>query len=423
MIVTEPIEGIHQLPMKQIRKEDSRVLDFAEFVGFAQPSSMVRDEVNTTKDIEDKSNDELPSDKCSEEVSNKSEGKVESEGTIVKEGKGENMETTESSEEIIASVEHRREGNPDSGQGELAKLASTEERVGGKGNGVRPGASTEATANTHILFDSNIPQKTTSERKLNEITPPEVPHPQNVNETESIPKRTEISNIKKNTFAKMSARFLKDSLEIGIKYQNYPVERQAVFTTGLAEHIVRLLTDKFDELFDQNNHINLSVGKRLPPVSSIETLPNSNLQTNLLSLLQTDDISANEIIDRTINIIRTNVGLRNSRTTIQLEPPELGRMQINVRLTNNDLHISILTETNRARHILTARSDILRNALEQQGINLVRLEISQELRDNPNATRSESHQYSRQHGRDFHHQGNGYRNSRQGNNNKEKEQW
>ncbi len=80
--------------------------------------------------------------------------------------------------------------------------------------------------------------------------------------------------------------------------------------------------------------------------------------------------------DQLIRALRLRTGPRNSSARLYLQPPELGRIQVDVRMTGNELRIGVQTETTEARNLLTQRAAALTAALEQWGLNVERLEIT-----------------------------------------------
>ena len=77
-----------------------------------------------------------------------------------------------------------------------------------------------------------------------------------------------------------------------------------------------------------------------------------------------------------VKSIRLNVGAKSSSATIRLNPPELGRMKINVRLVGHSLCVKVDTSTAHARELITARAHELVAALREQGIGVERFEVA-----------------------------------------------
>ncbi len=86
-----------------------------------------------------------------------------------------------------------------------------------------------------------------------------------------------------------------------------------------------------------------------------------------------DDAAAN--VGRVAELVRSNIGARNSSVTIRLDPPELGQIQLDARLRNDVLSIQIQAETAAARDLLHSRLGDLREALARHGITLDRVDI------------------------------------------------
>jgi flagellar hook-length control protein FliK len=80
--------------------------------------------------------------------------------------------------------------------------------------------------------------------------------------------------------------------------------------------------------------------------------------------------------DRLVRMVRMKMGPRHSSARLHLEPPQLGRVQVDVRMNGSELQIGVRTETLAARNLLAERAVALRTALEQWGINIERFEIT-----------------------------------------------
>ncbi len=80
--------------------------------------------------------------------------------------------------------------------------------------------------------------------------------------------------------------------------------------------------------------------------------------------------------DRLVRSIRTQVGPRVSTARLQLMPPELGRVRIDVRVVQQRMELSIQAQTPQARDVLASRLTELRSALADQGLTLDRCEIA-----------------------------------------------
>jgi flagellar hook-length control protein FliK len=79
--------------------------------------------------------------------------------------------------------------------------------------------------------------------------------------------------------------------------------------------------------------------------------------------------------DRLVRSIRLNIGPRLTSARLHLEPPQLGRVEVDVRMNGTALQIGVRTETLDARHLLVQRVAALEAALENCGINVERFEI------------------------------------------------
>lgn len=72
--------------------------------------------------------------------------------------------------------------------------------------------------------------------------------------------------------------------------------------------------------------------------------------------------------ERMVRSIRLHQGSHRSQASIELDPPELGRVRVEAQLTGQRLELQIHTETPEARQVLSERIAELRDALQQQGL-------------------------------------------------------
>lgn len=72
--------------------------------------------------------------------------------------------------------------------------------------------------------------------------------------------------------------------------------------------------------------------------------------------------------EKLVRAVRVEHGAKFSRATIDLDPPELGRIRVEARMSGGALELSIQAESAAARQILGERLGELRQALHQQGV-------------------------------------------------------
>ncbi|NLE28318.1 MAG: flagellar hook-length control protein FliK [Phycisphaerae bacterium] len=160
--------------------------------------------------------------------------------------------------------------------------------------------------------------------------------------------------------------------------------QQIVFETGLAEHFVRLLTDQFDQLKNSISQKSDTAQSDASPSSATVALgqiKTENSQNNLnptfqqTSPMQSTETHASDNMTKIMHIIRSNLGRRQSQLTVRLDPPELGKMRVDIKVIDSNLTLTITTETEQAGQMLTNRMETLKNSLEQNGINLAKFEV------------------------------------------------
>ncbi|MCH7993276.1 MAG: flagellar hook-length control protein FliK, partial [Planctomycetes bacterium] len=76
-----------------------------------------------------------------------------------------------------------------------------------------------------------------------------------------------------------------------------------------------------------------------------------------------------------VRSVRLFSGPRRSTARIQLDPPELGRIRVDLRMADNKLEIRVLTTSAEAKAVLQERADLLRTALEYHGIHVEQFDI------------------------------------------------
>lgn len=111
--------------------------------------------------------------------------------------------------------------------------------------------------------------------------------------------------------------------------------------------------------------------------SPVGTRPDESRMTEAPSRrpeeVETKEASA---FERLVRSIRMQTGLRSSSARLQLYPPELGRVRVDVRLAGEHVEIDVRTETDAARETLSHRTGELKTALEHHGIHVNRLEVT-----------------------------------------------
>jgi flagellar hook-length control protein FliK len=85
--------------------------------------------------------------------------------------------------------------------------------------------------------------------------------------------------------------------------------------------------------------------------------------------------------ERLVRSIRLSRGPYWSSARLQLHPPELGRMKVELRLSGDTLQIDVLTRTSEARELLYERVAELKAALEQHGLRIERFAVDVDHRD------------------------------------------
>lgn len=83
--------------------------------------------------------------------------------------------------------------------------------------------------------------------------------------------------------------------------------------------------------------------------------------------------------DALVRAVRIRPGAQHSTARLHLDPPELGRMLVDVRMKDDELSIVVRTENPEAGRLLDARAGHLKSALEQAGIPIERFDVYADL--------------------------------------------
>ena len=103
-----------------------------------------------------------------------------------------------------------------------------------------------------------------------------------------------------------------------------------------------------------------SVAEKLPDIESKLPVPPSHPQWN-------------EQVAKRIGIM---VNEQVQQAKIQLDPPELGLLEVKVRVQHDQVHVAISSAHQVVRDALEAQSPRLRDLLEQQGVQLGQMDVS-----------------------------------------------
>ncbi len=88
------------------------------------------------------------------------------------------------------------------------------------------------------------------------------------------------------------------------------------------------------------------------------------------------DATERSEFDRVVRSMRLRVGARRSSARFRLDPPELGRLRVDVRLDGDRVRISVRTQGSAARDIVSGRAARLTAALQQHGIAVEQFDVT-----------------------------------------------
>lgn len=79
--------------------------------------------------------------------------------------------------------------------------------------------------------------------------------------------------------------------------------------------------------------------------------------------------------------VLSNLGQGRRRLVMQIDPPELGKLNLVLQVKDNEVTAMFRAETQDAGRLLSEQFSQLRNQLEQQGLKVARMEVQTQLRD------------------------------------------
>ncbi len=80
-------------------------------------------------------------------------------------------------------------------------------------------------------------------------------------------------------------------------------------------------------------------------------------------------------LERIVRVVQAEAQSGNSRVVLQLSPPELGNLRMQLNLRRGQLDVSVRAETELARSLLTGGTDTLRSGLQRAGLELVNFDV------------------------------------------------
>ena len=117
----------------------------------------------------------------------------------------------------------------------------------------------------------------------------------------------------------------------------------------------------------------LSTSSRRPAAENL-TQPKDS-PTESRATRESADAVTRTPFDKLVSSMRLRLGARNSWVRLRLEPPELGRIRVDVRMAGTEIRVKVQAETELARQMLTDRVGRLKASLQQHGIHVERFEV------------------------------------------------
>ena len=80
-------------------------------------------------------------------------------------------------------------------------------------------------------------------------------------------------------------------------------------------------------------------------------------------------------LEQVVRAARAQIGARHSQVRLQLHPPELGQLRIDVRIDGKNIQMHLEAQTEAAHRLLSSRVSELRGTLQAQGLNVERVQV------------------------------------------------
>lgn len=87
------------------------------------------------------------------------------------------------------------------------------------------------------------------------------------------------------------------------------------------------------------------------------------------------DLRSSEAVSDLARIVRSRIGSRDSSMTLMMSPPELGRLRVDVRLEEDAVTVRFQADTLLGQEAIRSKLHELKAALEQQGVQIDRIEV------------------------------------------------
>lgn len=262
---------------------------------------------------------------------------------------------------------------------------STDSSVDGRDDGSASSSSTEATANAQegstSSGDASMSTATSNAATgidISSLTPTSAQEAPDLTPTPTAAATEQAKSAKsgQSTQTPLSAKILPNTdAQVGTQ----TVGRQTVtFETGLAQQILRGLCDRVDAS-QSSTHAAMGTASTASSTSAKLASASATTPTSTLAMLAngaTDDVDGTASVSKAFNIVRNSLSQRHSQLTVQLDPAELGKMKLDVRLTDNHMRLTVVTETAEAGKLMTERFETLKTSLEAQGITISRFDVT-----------------------------------------------
>jgi len=121
--------------------------------------------------------------------------------------------------------------------------------------------------------------------------------------------------------------------------------------------------------------------------------------SQMLRLPSGAEVQQSHIVDQVINRFTLNRTLESGTVVLRLHPAELGELRMEIKVEQDNIRAHITTQNPQVQELLDRHLPKLREALEQQGLNLDQLEVTVATDKDNNAQHFQEHFNRQQEGR------------------------
>jgi flagellar hook-length control protein FliK len=124
-----------------------------------------------------------------------------------------------------------------------------------------------------------------------------------------------------------------------------------------------------------SNSLGQNAGNGVPVPQGVRVIAGGGATQSAPATFGVDATGGKATIEQIVRVTQSSTNQQTSHVRLQLDPPELGQLRIDVKAHQGNLSLQIEADTQAAKSILESRMGELRNALQREGIHVERFDI------------------------------------------------